>query len=119
MANSPRVKFNLGATYDVELPSLPFNAFLQADVSYQSGVNFDLNQNPLLKQDSYAIVNASLGIEGKEGQGFRIALFVNNIFNVHYASALGVASGGTADLIAQTYSRNARRYGGVRARYSF
>lgn len=119
MANSPRVKFNVGATYDVELPSLPFNAFLQADVSYQSGVNFDLNRNPLLKQDAYAIVNASLGFDEKDGDGFRLTLFVNNIFNVHYASALGVASGGTADLIAQTYSRGARRYGGARLRYSF
>jgi iron complex outermembrane recepter protein len=119
MANSPRIKFNVGATYDVDLPSLPFNAFLQADVSYQSVVNFDLNQNPLLKQGAYAIVNASVGIDGKEGRGFRLALFVNNLFNVHYASALGVASGGTTDLIAQTYSRNARRYGGARLRYSF
>jgi iron complex outermembrane receptor protein len=118
LANAPRWKFNLGANYDVLLPQMPFDGFIQSDISYQSAVKFDFS-NPALVQGAYAIVNASIGIDQKDRGGLRIALFVNNLFNKHYASALGIASGGTAGLVAQTFSRNARRYGGVRARMRF
>lgn len=119
LSNAPRWKFNLGGTYNVILPEMPFDGFAQADVSYQSEVNFDLLNNPILKESAYAIVNGSIGIDQKDRGGLRIALFVNNIFDKHYASALGVSSGGSPGLLAQTFSRNARRYGGVRARFAF
>jgi iron complex outermembrane receptor protein len=119
LSNAPRWKFNVGGTYDVLLPDMPFDGFVQADVSYQSEVNFDLLSNPLLEQGAYALVNGSIGIDQKDRGGLRIALFVNNLFDKHYASALGTPSGGTAGLVAQTFSRNARRYAGVRARFSF
>ena len=118
LANAPRWKFNLGANYDVLLPQMPFDGFAQADVSYQSAVKFDFS-NPTLVQGAYAIVNGSIGIDQKDRGGLRVALFVNNLFDKHYASALGIASGGTPGLVAQTFSRNARRYGGVRARVRF
>lgn len=118
MVNAPRWKLNVGGNLDVPLASMPFDGFVQADVSYQSSVKFDFS-NPALVQGAYAIVNGSIGIDQKERGGLRIALFVNNLFDKHYASALGIASGGTAGLVAQTFSRNARRYAGVRARFRF
>ncbi|TPG56456.1 TonB-dependent receptor [Sphingomonas glacialis] len=119
LSNAPRWKFNVGGTYDVLLPQMPFDGFVQADVSYQSSVNFDLLGNPALVQGAYAIVNGSIGIDQKARGGIRVALFVNNLFDKHYASALGTPSGGTTGLVAQTFSRNARRYAGIRARYRF
>lgn len=121
LSNAPRWKFNVGATYDVALPQMPFDGFIQSDVSYQSSVNFDLLGNPVLEQASYAIVNGSVGIDqkGRGTGGLRVALFVNNLFDKHYASALGISSGGSPGLVAQTFSRNARRFAGIRARYSF
>jgi iron complex outermembrane receptor protein len=118
LANAPRWKFNVGGNYDVPMPQLPFDGFVQADVSYQSAVKFDFS-NPALVQGAYAIVNGSIGIDQKDRGGVRVALFVNNVFDKHYASALGIASGGTAGLVAQTFSRNARRYAGIRARARF
>ncbi len=118
LGNAPRWKFNVGGNYDVLLPQLPFDGFVQGDISYQSSVKFDFS-NPALVQSGYAVVNGSIGIDQKDRGGLRVALFVNNLFDKHYASALGIASGGTAGLVAQTFSRNARRYAGVRARFRF
>lgn len=119
LSNAPRWKFNMGSTYDIALDQLPFDAFVQADVSYQSAVNFSLLNDPLLVERGYAIVNGSIGIDQKDRGGLRVALFVNNLFNTHFASALGSPSGGTPGLVAQTFTRNARRYAGIRARLSF
>ncbi|MEO7690832.1 MAG: TonB-dependent receptor [Sphingomonas sp.] len=119
LSNAPRWKFNLGGNYDVLMPNQPFDGFVQADLSYQSRVNFDLLGNPALVQKGYAIVNASFGVDQNDRGGLRVAFFINNIFDKHYVSALGIAAGGGAGLVAQTFSRNARRYAGVRARYRF
>ena len=119
LANAPRVKFNLGATYDILLPAMPFDAFIQADYSYQSGVNFDLLQNPITTQSGYGVVNASIGIDQNDRGGLRTTLFVNNLFNKHYASSVGVAAGGSAGLLTQNLSRDSRRYYGLRIRYDF
>jgi len=119
LSNAPRWKFNVGGTYDVLLPQMPFDGFVQADVNYQSSANFDLLNNPLLVQGAYAVVNGSIGIDQKDRGGLRVALFVNNLFDKHYVNALGIAAGGAQGLIAQTFSRSARRYAGIRARFSF
>lgn len=119
LPNAPRLKFNAGFNYDVFLPSAPFDAFVQADVSYQSKVNFDLLGNPLTVQDGYAVVNGSIGIDQNERGGMRVALFVNNLFDKHYASNVSIASGGSAGLLSQALDRKSRRYFGIRARYRF
>ena len=119
LANAPRLKFNVGATYDILLPSMPFDAFVQADYSYQSRVNFDLLQNPITTQSGYGVVNASIGIDQNDRGGLRTTLFVNNVFNKHYASNIAVATGGSLGLLSQNLSRDSRRYYGLRVRYDF
>ena len=119
LSNAPRWKFNIGSTYDIPLERMPFDAFVQGDVTYQSSVNFSLLNDPYTIERGYAVANGSIGIDQKDRGGLRVALFVNNIFNTHFASALQGASGGTEGLVAQILSRNARRYGGIRARLSF
>ncbi|KPF93228.1 TonB-dependent receptor [Novosphingobium sp. AAP83] len=119
LPNAPRLKFNVGGTYDILLPSLPFDGFIQTDVSYQSAVNFDLLANPLLEQKGYAVVNGSIGIDQNDRGGLRVALYVNNLFDKRYASNLTVAPGGSVGLLQQALDRNSRRYFGIRARYKF
>jgi iron complex outermembrane receptor protein len=101
------------------LPSLPFDGFIQADVSYQSSVNFDLLANPLLVQKAYAVVNGSIGIDQNDRGGLRVALYVNNLFDKRYVSNMAVSPGGSVGLLQQALDRNSRRYFGVRARYEF
>lgn len=119
LPNAPRLKFNVGGNYDILLPSLPFDAFVQADLSYQSKVNYDLLGNPITFQKGYSVVNGSIGIDQNDRGGARIALFVNNLFDKHYASNVSIASGGSAGLLSQALDRKSRRYFGIRARYEF
>lgn len=119
LPNAPRFKFNAGFNYDIFLPSAPFDAFVQADVTYQSKVNFDLLGNPVTVQDGYALVNGSIGIDQNDRGGLRVALFVNNLFDKRYASNVSIASGGSVGLLTQALDRKSRRYFGIRARYQF
>ncbi|WP_408587913.1 TonB-dependent receptor [Novosphingobium sp.] len=119
LPNAPRFKFNIGANYDIAMPSMPFDAFVQADFAYQSETNFDLLSNPVTVQDGYGVFNASVGIDQNDRGGLRVALFVNNLFDKHYASNVSIASGGTPGLLTQALDRKSRRYFGIRARYAF
>lgn len=119
LPNAPKVKYNLGARYDIDLPGLPFNGFVQADYSYQSGVNFSLLGGEFSVERGYGVVNASIGIVEDAEDGLRVTLFVQNLLDEHFAQFVGGLSGGSDGLTQQNLSRNARRYGGLRVGYSF
>ncbi|SNR94804.1 MULTISPECIES: TonB-dependent receptor [unclassified Azospirillum] len=118
LANAPKFMFNTSAAYDIALESLPFDGFVTLDYRYQSKVNFDLTQNPLYVQKAYGIFNGSIGIKGA-GDAYRITLFVNNLFDKHYASNVSGLVGGPPTAVGQVLSRNSRRYFGIRANYNF
>ncbi|WP_182915635.1 TonB-dependent receptor [Massilia cavernae] len=67
LPNAPKVKLNLGATYDLPLPSQKFNFFLNGAYRWQSETLFHLNQDPGLTQGSYGIANLGFGIKDKKG----------------------------------------------------
>ncbi|MFM2372113.1 MAG: hypothetical protein RIS85_1835 [Pseudomonadota bacterium] len=119
LPNAPRFKFNFGANYDIALPSLPFDAFVQADFTYQSKVNFDLLGNPATFQSGYGLVNGSIGIDQNDRGGLRVALFVNNLLDKRYASNVSIASGGSTGLLSQALDRKSQRYFGIRARLEY
>ena len=122
LPNSPRFKWNIGATADFPLGG---DAKGTAIVTYQhqGAVNFDLLGNPLTVQKGYGVMNASLGAEF--GQ-VKLVAFVNNLFDKHYASSLGDnfgVLGGSASndthVIYQFLSRDSQRYAGIKATVSF
>jgi len=119
LANAPRIKWNVGATYNIMLPNLPYHGFVGADFSYQGAVNYDLLRNPLSVQKGYGILNATFGVEPGGPTGLRVAFFVNNVLNKHYAANIFPASGGSTGLLAAVLPREARRYVGVKARFAF
>jgi iron complex outermembrane receptor protein len=65
------------------------------------------------------VVNASIGVTGRDEDNYRVALFVNNLFDQHYASSLGYTGSSNAGAIAQLLPRNSKRYVGIRARVGF
>jgi iron complex outermembrane recepter protein len=118
LANSPKFKFNIGATYDVPLNDA-LNGFVTLDYQHQSGVSFDLFQNPLFVERGYGILNGSVGIkQGDEGH-YRVSLFVNNLFDKQYASNVGGPAGGSLGLTSQVLPRNSQRYFGFKFRYGY
>jgi iron complex outermembrane recepter protein len=123
LPNSPKFKFNLGATGEV-----PFGddnkAIITLNYQRQSDVNFDLLGNPLLTQKAYGIFNAGIGAEVGP---FRATVFVNNLFNKHYAGGLadnfGTLGGNGANpannVVYQVLPRDSERFFGLKLQYKF
>ncbi|WP_220474171.1 TonB-dependent receptor [Aurantiacibacter xanthus] len=97
--------------------SSPVDGFVQGNFSYQSSVQFALDQNPLARLDDYWLVNASIGIESKD-DNYSISLFVRNLFDQNLPQALSYSTAGGGRLTAQTW-RNQERYFGLQGRFSF
>jgi iron complex outermembrane recepter protein len=122
LPNSPKFKFNIGATGEV-----PFGddskAIVTLNYQHQSDVNFDLLGNPLLTQKAYGIFNAGVGAEFGP---FRATLFVNNLFDKHYAGGLadgfGTLGGNAtnpAHVIYQVLPRDSSQFFGLKLQYKF
>ena len=121
LPNSPKFKWNLGATAEFALGDAKGTAIL--GYQHQSEVNFDLLGNPLLIQPGYGVFNGSLGAEFGN---IKVMAFVNNLFDKHYAASMsdgfGVLGGSASNdthVVYQFLPRDARRYAGVKVSLSF
>jgi len=116
LPNSPKFKFNIGATVDQDLGGGSKGSF-GLNYQHQSGVNFDLLGDPLLVQGGYGILNGSIGVEHGP---FKVSAFVNNIFDQHYVSSLSDQFGtyGTHS-VYQFQPRDSQRYFGVKVGVHF
>jgi iron complex outermembrane receptor protein len=120
LANSPRLKLNLGATYNFPLGEGGYSGIANLNYQHQSAVNFDLGNNPLLVQKAYGIVNGSIALNSPS-QAVKVTLYVNNLFDKSYAAFIGdnfnFYSG--AHVLTQALPRNSERYFGLRVKYEF
>ena len=91
-----------------------------ATYSYQSKVNYALNQDPQTIQKGYGILNLSGGFRNTKDH-YEVSLFVNNVFDAHYYSNIFDQAGTYSNQLATQVllPRDFRRYGGIRASYSF
>jgi iron complex outermembrane receptor protein len=122
LPNSPKFKWNLGATADFAI-SESAEATVVLGYQHQGDVNFDLLGNPLLAQKAYGVFNGSVGVDFG---AVKITGFVNNLFDTHYAASLtdgfgNVGGSATNDIhpIYQFLPRDSQRYGGVKVSISF
>ncbi|WP_169805707.1 TonB-dependent receptor [Novosphingobium rosa] len=121
LPNTPAWRFTLNPHYD--LPLGRYTAYADANLNYQSSVLFALEQDPLLVQKAYATVDLSLGLR-PAGKGLSFAIFIKNLTDQRFYSAMGHAS----ELTSQTVTPNnltafvpkaAMRYVGATIGYSF
>ncbi len=128
MPNAPKIRFNIGGQYDIPLPDRPFDAFVTANTRYQSRMNVDLSQNPLMRVPAFSITNLGVGIRDKSGK-IKLTAFVDNVFDKHYALT-GLGNGGNfsskaPNPVVPVYSttwnpaRDAFRYYGLRLDWDF
>ena len=111
LPNSPKFKFNVGATFEGYLGNSTKDT---ASITYQhqSSVNFDLLGDPLDVQKAYGLMNAAVGLEHG---AYKMSLFVNNVFDTHYAVGMGDGFGSYGvHLITQILPRNSQRYFGIK-----
>ena len=115
-------EWKLAGNFDFshDLGSLPFQGLIQGSATYQSAVNYSLNQDPETVQGGYTIVNLSAGIRSRE-HGYEIVAFVNNLFDKQYFQNMINSRGNYGNALAtQSYlPRDFRRYAGIRASLSF
>ncbi|MCJ2184286.1 TonB-dependent receptor plug domain-containing protein [Novosphingobium sp. 1949] len=97
--------------------SLPFDTYVQSNLSYQTKVQYQLDQNPDTVQNGYAVVNAEIGLEDKKG-GYSFAFFVRNLFDQNFTGNI-FASSFNGGRVYQQVLRDAERYWGVRGSFSF
>lgn len=97
--------------------SAPVDAFVQSNVVYQTRVQYSLDQDPKTIQDGYAVVNAALGVESKDG-AYSLSVFVKNLFDKNFTGNLfnSPFNGGR---LYQQVLRDGERYFGVRGAVHF
>ncbi|MGI9324724.1 MAG: TonB-dependent receptor domain-containing protein, partial [Pseudomonadales bacterium] len=115
--NTPELKYNLGANLDVPLSSMPFDLYGSVNYVWQDDIHFSLNDDPLLTQDSYGILNFSLGLVDKEDR-YDLSIFGKNVTDEEFVNDASESSG----FIARRYvrvTRGAQAFYGIRLRYNF
>ena len=109
----PRYQHNLG-------PSI--YGFTQVNVNYQSSETFDLNQDPLLHQNGYTLVDMSLGLASVDDR-YQLSFFVKNLFNQFYWTSLThpqlLATAAHGSDIYANIDKESHRYFGATLEYKF
>ncbi|WP_431287358.1 TonB-dependent receptor [Roseateles chitinivorans] len=85
MPNAPRWKLGLSGRYDLALTDAPFNLFFSGNLRHRGEVQTNINQDPSLISPAVTVVNVGFGLKAKGGR-YQIGLFVNNLFDRHYAN---------------------------------
>ncbi len=119
LPNAPKWKGNVDFQYMHDLPGTGFDATLTGSVRYQSKVNYELSPDPLTIQPGFAILNLNLGVQPSDSPRYKLAVFVNNVFDTHYYNGMTDYTAFTAANAFGFVPRDFRRYAGVRASYSF
>lgn len=116
---SPKWKITVAPRYEADIPGTDFAGFAQVGVNFQSAMNFSVEQDPLLEQPAYTLVDASIGIKQIDGR-YSLTLFVKNLFDENYLTSIGHSSflGGATDLVG-TFNKDADRYFGATLGFKF
>lgn len=113
---SPRWRISVTPRYEDSIPGTSMVGFVQAAVNFQSAQNFSIEQDPLLTQPSYTLVDLSVGLRTEDNR-FSITGFVKNLFDTNYLTSINhnsllATTASPFDLIAN-YNKDADRYMGV------
>ena len=110
---SPRWKISFAPRYEADIAGTNLSGFAQVGVNFQSAMNFSVEQDPLLEQPAYTLVDASIGVKQIDGR-YSLTLFVKNLFDENYLTSIGHTSflGGNTDLVG-TFNKDADRYFGA------
>jgi iron complex outermembrane receptor protein len=80
---TPKVKLNVGANYEFNLPSMPFRGFVNTNVRYQSEYQTNINNDPRQINNGYSITDLGFGIR-EPNDRYQLSFRVNNLFDKFY-----------------------------------
>ena len=119
---APKWRILLTPRVEHELTASRLLGFAQASVSYQSWQTFSLEQDPLLAQKGYALVDASVGVRSKD-KGYSLTLFVRNLFDQNYYSSMAhtslLATPTNASDLTAYVNKDSNRYFGATFGFAF
>ncbi len=120
MPLSPKFKFVLGAEQRIPL-SAGGNIVLGANYSWRDEAQMLVDQNPYGVQDSFGILNLSVGWKSDSSK-LSATLFCNNVFDEHYFTDIqdfwSAPWGGVNTIVGQV-ARDTNRYFGLRVSAGF
>ncbi len=87
---SPRWKINIAPRVETAIGSSGYTGFWQTNLNFQSKQQFAIEQDPLLVQKAYALVDMSLGLRTPDDR-YSLTVFVKNLFDTHYVTSLSHA----------------------------
>ncbi|MFZ2994811.1 TonB-dependent receptor [Sphingobium sp.] len=112
---SPKVRISFAPRWDYEI-SETLGGFAQVGVSFQSKQQFAIEQDPLLVQEAYTLVDASVGIHTADRR-YSLSVFVKNLFDVNYYTAVShnslLATAARPFDLSANYNKDADRYFGA------
>ena len=74
---SPDLSYNLFARYDIELASMPFDAYVHAMYYWQDDAIYNTNNDPATLVDGYGLLDLGFGIESDDGR-YDVQFWVKN-----------------------------------------
>ncbi|WP_440979539.1 TonB-dependent receptor [Sphingomonas pseudosanguinis] len=113
---SPRYRINITPRYEDQIPGTSLTGFVQTAINFQSAQNFSLEQDPLLAQPSYTLVDLAFGVRTEDSR-YSLTLFVKNLFDTNYLTSIAhnslLATTGTPFDLVANYNKDADRYAGM------
>jgi iron complex outermembrane receptor protein len=113
---APKIKYSLNANYSDRLPGASIGYYLQLDWTWNSAIYYELGQDPISREPAHGLLNASLGIRGKN-DNWEVQFFGKNLTDklfYNYMNDIGILGTPIGYL-----TRDFHRYGGVRLTYRF
>lgn len=125
---SPRWHLNFTPRYQANIME-DISGFLQFNINYQSSERFDINQDPLLRQGGFWLVDTSVGFLTEDGH-YGLTFFVKNLFDQNYYTSMAHGSELTAgsqtpsgnlfpDTVTAFYNKDSQRFFGVNLNINF
>jgi iron complex outermembrane receptor protein len=115
LAASPEWRVSVSPRYETDISS-SLGAFGQFSINYTSAQQFAVEQDPLLWQPAYVLVDASIGIKTIDDR-YSLTVFVKNLFDENYLTSIGhnsllATTANPYDLVG-TYNKDSSRYFGA------
>lgn len=115
LPSSPRFRVGLSPRYESEIAGTGLSGFVQLGVNFTSKQQLAIEQDPLLVQPAYTLVDATIGLHSNDDR-YAVSLFVKNLFDVNYFTNIShntfLQSTASPYDLAALYNKDADRYFG-------
>ena len=115
--NTPEWSYNLNAAVSFPVDGLSASFYGNLNYSWRDDKQYNLNQDDLLIQDSYGILDITLGLRDKDGR-YDVYLYGKNVTDEYFFNyAVGFSN--FFDRVTTMSLRNAQAYYGIGAKFFF